>query len=254
MEDASQKREIAVVADSGALAAEAARRIVEAAKSAIAARGRFTLVLSGGSTPERTYRLLAQDIWRTQIDWSRTWLFFGDERCVPHDDARSNYKMANDSLLKPAQISADHVIAVCTELGAPSACAADYEVKLRQFFGSEIGPPPFDLILLGLGDDGHTASLFPGKVALDEQTAWVTWSTPGVLPPPVDRVTLTFPVLNAAREAMFLASGPGKATIVHEIIEGACEVQKHPSCGVQPKDGKITWLLDAAAASGLQAR
>jgi 6-phosphogluconolactonase len=252
MDDALTQCEIVVVADADALAAEAARRIVAAATAAIAARGRFTLVLSGGSTPERTYKLLAKPEWRSQIDWLRTWLFFGDERCVPYDDSRSNYHLASESLLKPAQIAADRVIAVRTDGGTPAECAADYESQLKRFFGgANVHPPQFDLILLGLGDDGHTASLFPGKPSLDESSVWVTSSPPGVLPPPVDRVTLTFPVLNSAREAMFLVSGAGKATIVREVLEGTCDVQQHPSRGVRPKDGIVTWLLDNAAASKL---
>jgi 6-phosphogluconolactonase len=252
MDDALTQREIIVVADADALAVEAARRIVGAASAAIAARGRFTLVLSGGSTPERTYKLLAKPEWRTQIDFSRTWLFFGDERWLPHNDSRSNYHLASESLLKPAQIAANRIVAVRTDIGMPAEVATDYESQLKQFFGGANNQlPQFDLILLGLGDDGHTASLFPGKPSLDENKAWVISSSPGVLPPPVDRVTLTFPVLNSARGAMFLVSGAGKATIVRDVLEGPCDVQKHPSCGVRPKDGIVTWLLDTAAASNL---
>ncbi len=246
------QREIAVIRDPDALAAEAAHQIVTAAQAAIAERGRFTLVLSGGSTPERTYKLLAQPEWKSRIDWSRTWLFFGDERCVPHHDPRSNFHLASESLLKPGQVAADRVIAVRTNLGTPAQCATDYESQLKKFFANNSNEPPqFDLILLGLGDDGHTASLFPGKPALGESKAWVTSSTPGVLPPPVDRVTLTFPVLNAARKALFLVSGSGKATIVREVLEQPCDIQKHPSCAVQPQSGLLTWLLDATAASQL---
>src|SRR5689334_7885544 len=126
MDDALTQREIVVVADADALATEAARRIVSAASAAIAARGRFTLVLSGGSTPERTYKLLANPDWRSQIDWSRTWLYFGDERCVPREDSRSNYHLASESLLKPAQITAERIIAVRTDLGTPAEVAEDY--------------------------------------------------------------------------------------------------------------------------------
>jgi 6-phosphogluconolactonase len=251
MSNNSNQREIVVVSNAEALAAKAAELIVSAAKSAIADRGRFTLVLSGGSTPERTYKLLSQPEWQAKIDWKHTRLFFGDERCVPHDDSRSNYHLANESLLKPAQIAADRVVAVRTNLATPAACAADYELQLKQFFGVSAEPPKFDLILLGLGDDGHTASLFPGKPSLNESNAWVTHTPPGVLPPPVDRVTLTFPVLNSARQAMFLVGGAGKATIVRDVLEQPCDVQKHPACGVRPKDGTITWLLDEAAASKL---
>ncbi|HTQ38995.1 MAG TPA: 6-phosphogluconolactonase [Pirellulales bacterium] len=253
MSVAAGRVEIVICSDAAALAADAADRIVAAAHTAIAQRGRFTLVLSGGSTPERTYRLLAQNPRRQQIDWTHTWLFFGDERCVPHDDPRSNYHLAAESLLKPAQIEATHVLSLPTGFGSPAQTASAYESTLRKFFNgsssrSADGVPQFDLILLGLGDDGHTASLFPGKPTLDEKQAWVTHSPPGVLPPPVDRVTFTFPVINAAQQVMFLVSGAGKASIVQEVLEGPPDVHKHPACGVQPIPGKLTWLLDEPAA------
>ena len=252
--------EIVVCRDATALAANIADRIVAAAHAAIDQRQRFTLVLSGGSTPERTFKLLAAPPRRDQIDWTRTWLFFGDDRCVPHDDPRSNYNLANQSLLIPAGIAPSHVLAVPTDSLTPEQSAAAYESMLRNFF--DIAPPAdpsanhnfpaFDLILLGLGDDGHTASLFPGKPSLNEQNAWVTWSTPGVLPPPVDRVSFSFPLINAAREAMFLVSGPAKATIVHQVLDEPPDVQKHPSSGVQPASGKLTWMLDEPAAKLLK--
>jgi 6-phosphogluconolactonase len=263
MSVAAGQIEIVVRSDAAALAADAAERIIAAAKAAIAARGRFTLVLSGGSTPERTYKLLGQDAHGKQIDWSRTWLFFGDERCVPHDDPRSNYHLANESLLKPAGIGADRVVAIPTDSRSPAQSAAEYEAILRKFLDSKEAKPPasggsggefpaFDMILLGLGDDGHTASLFPGKPTLDEQVLWVTSSPPGILPPPVDRVTFTFPLINAARQVMFLVSGAAKATIVHEVLDNSPDVHKHPSSGVQPNHGKLIWLLDEPAASSLQ--
>jgi 6-phosphogluconolactonase len=254
MTNKSPQREIVVCHDAKALAEEAAERIIAEAQSAISVRGRFTLVLSGGSTPQRTYQLLAQPERRSKIDWSKTWLFFGDERCVPFDDPRSNFRMAAEALLKPLRIAADHVLAVPVEGGSPAQCAAEYERRLRKFFGAPAGDgfPHFDSILLGLGDDGHTASLFPGKPALGETEAWVAWSPPSVLPPPVDRVTLTFPVLNAAREVMFLVAGEKKAPVVREILEDRSDDHVHPAVGVKPTDGNLTWLLDEAAAKLLR--
>ena len=256
------KMEVKVCRDAASLAAEDAQRIIAAAKAAIADRGRFTLVLSGGSTPQKMYEILAQPAQRSQIDWSRTWLFFGDERCVPHDDPRSNFHLANEALLKPAGINPDHVLPIPTEPGTPAQCAAQYELSLQRFFdftipadrsGRNSGFPQFDVILLGLGDDGHTASLFPGKPTLDEKNAWVTWSPPGVLPPPVDRVTFTLGLINSATEVMFLVAGSGKSAIVRDVLEGPADVHKHPSSGVKPEAGKLTWLLDEAAA-GLLSR
>jgi 6-phosphogluconolactonase len=255
MSVAAGRVEIAVSRDAAELAAEAAKRIAAAAEAAIAERGRFALVLSGGSTPERTYKVLAAQPADQKIDWARTWMFFGDERCVPHDDTRSNFHLANEALFKPAGIAADRVLAIRTDSRTPAQSAADYELVLRKFFDPSAttaekigGFPPFDVILLGLGDDGHTASLFPGKPTLDEREAWITWSPPGVLPPPVDRVTFTLPLINAAREIMFLVSGAAKATIVHEVLDAPMDVHLHPSSGVRPTHGKLTWLLDEPAA------
>jgi 6-phosphogluconolactonase len=241
--------EIVVCPDAAALAAAAADRIVTASREAISRSSRFTLVLSGGSTPERTYARLAQSPRREAIDWSLTWLFFGDERFVPNDDQRSNYRMAEQALLKPLAIEPSHIFAIPTGLAAPDRCAARYESMLRSYF--KLGPasdfPQFDLILLGLGDDGHTASLFPGKPSLDEKRAWITSSPPGTLPPPVDRITFTFSLINASREAMFLVSGEGKAAVLHEILDGQPDLHVRPAAGVRPR-GKLTWLVDEAAA------
>jgi 6-phosphogluconolactonase len=257
MDVAAGRVEMVVASDAAALATDAADRIVAAAAAAITARGRFTLALSGGSTPERTYRLLGQNPRRSQIDWSRTWLFFGDERCVPPEDPRSNYHLAAESLIKPADIQPDHVFAVPVGSRTPEQSAVEYQSILEKFFGgadskqprsSPTGLPAFDLNLLGLGDDGHTASLFPGKATLDEQKLWVTWSTPGVLPPPVNRVTFTFPLINAARKVMFLVAGEKKAQIVHEVLDNPPDAHQHPATGVRPNNGNLVWMLDEAAA------
>jgi 6-phosphogluconolactonase len=241
---------IVLCPDPDTLAARAAEHIREASVRAIAARGRFTLALAGGSTPEKAYRLLAQPQRAGSIDWSKTHLFFGDERFVPHDDPRSNYGMARRALLRSAPIPAQQVFPIPTDLATPQESAAAYARVLATFFGVEPGKdvPRFDLILLGMGDDGHTASLFPGKPALREQSAWVVATPPGVLPPPVDRVTLTFPVLNTAREVLFLVTGEKKAAPLRDVLEGAADVTVHPAAGVRPREGTLTWLVDEAAA------
>jgi 6-phosphogluconolactonase len=242
--------EIEILADADQLAAAAARRIVEIATAAIAARGQFTIALAGGHTPEKTYGLLTRAPLAGQIDWAKSWLFFGDERFVPLDDPRSNYSMARRALLEAAPIPRDHVFPASTDLGSPAASAAEYQRRLSGFFQlPESGPAPIlDLILLGLGDDGHTASLFPGAPALHETTAWVTSSPPGVLPPPVDRVTFTFATLNAARHVMFLVAGANKAEAVRDVLENHAPPEKRPAAGVHPEYGTLTWLLDEPAA------
>jgi 6-phosphogluconolactonase len=241
--------QVVVCPNAEVLAERAAERIVAAAAGAIAARGRFTLALAGGSTPEKAYALLTQPAQMGRIDWQKTYLFFGDDRFVPHDDPRSNYAMAQRSLLARAPIPANHILAIPTDRPSTAASAADYTRTLADFFGVAPGQavPRFDLILLGMGDDGHTASLFPGKPAIHEQSAWVVSSPPGVLPPPVERVTLTFPVLNAAREVLFLVTGEKKAAPLRDAIEGSPDVDRVPASAVRPSDGTLVWLIDEAA-------
>jgi 6-phosphogluconolactonase len=232
------------------LAAEAAERILEAAAEAIRARGVFRIALAGGSTPEKTYTLLGQPERAARIDRAKTYLFFGDERFVPPDDPRSNFGMARRTLLSRLSLPAGHVLPIPTDGKNAAEGAAAYARTLASEFtlGPAGGLPRFDLILLGLGDDGHTASLFPGAAALNEDRAWVTWSPPGTLPPPVDRVTLTFPVLNAARQVLFLVAGAKKAVPVRDVVEGRCTREQRPAAGVRPSDGTVTWMLDEAAA------
>ncbi len=242
---------IIVCKDSAELNAQAADAIVSQAQAAIDARGRFTIALAGGSTPEDTYALLAQAPRTTSIDWQRTFVFMSDERCVPFDDPRSNFGEARRNLVAKVPLPPANVLPIPTEAGTPDQIAARYAHTLAEFFGTEEGaaPPAFDLVLLGLGDDGHCASLFPGKPTLEETSKWVASSTPGTLPPPVDRVTFTFPLINAARAVMFLVGGAKKASAVQDVLEGAPPVFKRPSAGVHPTNGTLTWLLDEDAAS-----
>jgi len=236
-----------------ALAAAAVERFVAAAAAAVTERGRFVVALAGGSTPERAYSLLASPENAPRVDWARTFVYFGDERLVPHDDPRSNFAMAERSLLSRVPLPADNVFAVPVEIGPPEAVAAAYAATLAREFNLPPNSllPRFDLILLGLGDDGHTASLFPGKPTLEERDAWVVATPPGVLPPPVDRVTFTFPVINAARKVAFLVSGPGKSEVLREVLEGSPSVRDRPAVGVRPAEGELVWLLDEAAAARL---
>jgi 6-phosphogluconolactonase len=238
--------------DSDDLARQAADLFVHAVGEAVRGRGRCFVALSGGSTPEKMYAVLARPEWARRVAWGRTLLFFGDERLVPHDDPRSNYGLARRALLAPAAVPDANVFPIPTDRSADE-CAAAYAATLAKLFGATPdGPPPrFDLVLLGLGDDGHTASLFPGAPALDVTDAWVTASPPGALPPPVERVTLTYPVLNAARSVVFLVAGPNKAEALRDVLEGAASPQRRPAAGVRPAEGSVTWLVDAAATAGL---
>ena len=175
---------------------------------------------------------------------------------MPYDDPRSNYGMARRTLLEHAPIPADHLFPIPTDRPSAAESAVEYARTLASFFGMTPGQglPQFDLILLGLGDDGHTASLFPGKPTLHEQNAWTTASPPGVLPPPVERVTMTFPVLNAARVVLFLVAGEKKAVALHDVLEGNADVDHRPAAGVHPTDGTLIWLVDEAAARLLRRR
>ncbi len=184
------------------------------------------------------------------MDWSSTYVFFGDERFVAHDDPRSNYLMARRALLDTVPISSDHVFPIRTAFATPALSADDYAATLARVFAgnSADSPPRFDLLLLGLGDDGHTASLFPGSPALSVTDKWVTSSPPGVLPPPVERITLTYPVLNAARNVLFLVAGGEKAPAVRDVLDGTASRDQCPAAGVIPTNGTLTWLIDEAAA------
>jgi 6-phosphogluconolactonase len=244
---------VTICRDGDDLAARAAGLFAQAAQTAIRARGRAMLALAGGSTPKETYRALAQPARRSRIDWARTYLFFGDERLVRPDDPSSNFAMVERALLAPAAVPAGHALAVPTRLGTAAAAAAAYAALLAAAFGigEADSPPRFDLILLGLGEDGHTASLFPGAAALSVTDRWVAPSPPGALPPPVERVTLTFPVLNAARAVLFLVSGANKAEALRDVLEGRPSREQRPAAGVRPVDGTLTWLVDQAAAGRL---
>lgn len=247
---------LVICTNRSSLAAEAADFIVRCAHEAIGQRERFVIALAGGATPERAYALLAEPERRDAIAWEKTYVFFGDERFVPPRHADSNFGMADRTLLSQVAVPRSHVYPVPTEARAVAQAAADYGLELARFFGEEAGcddPPRFDLVLLGLGVDGHTASLFPRSPALEVDKAWVTWSRPGMLPPAVDRITLTYPVINAARHVAFLVAGAKKAAVLRDVLEGGAARDDCPAAGVRPTDGTVTWLVDEAAA-GLLSR
>lgn len=223
------------------LAQAAAREFASRAADAIEERGRFAVVLAGGSTPKATYQILARDF-ADRIDWGNVHVFFGDERSVPPDHEDSNYRMACEAVLDHVPVGSVHRMQ--GEL-PPDEAAEAYEQDLRNFFGTE-ELPQFDLILLGTGGDGHTASLFPETSALEVHDRWVVANP--VLKLETTRITLTFPVINAARAVCFLVAGEGKAKPVAEILEGNPDPREYPASLIQPRGGP-TWMLDEAAAS-----
>ncbi len=244
-------QDLQIFPDGDALADHAAALFAQAARDAVAARGRFTVALTGGSSPKGTYERLARPPLSDGIDWANVFVFLGDERFVPYDDERSNYGMCRSLLLDRVPLPPDQVFPIPTGTATPDEAAAEYAQTLVRVFTQPVGgpPPALDLILLGMGDDGHCASLFPGMPTLHAQDSRVVSSPPGTLPPPVDRVTVTFPVLNAARQVVFLVNGEKKAAPVRDIFEGGAGVDRHPAAGVRPTNGTLTWLLDEAAAS-----
>jgi 6-phosphogluconolactonase len=240
-------RGVFVCADPLDVARTAARRFVDWAWQAIARDGRFHVALSGGSTPREMYRFLATSEYRAQVDWPRVHLFWGDERAVPPEHPESNYGMARRELLLRVPIPPSNVHRM--EAGDPNigAAAQRYEAALRQYLPlDDRGFPRFHLVLLGMGADGHTASLFPGTKGLRETSRWV--STPMVAKLGMRRMTLTLPVLDAARRVMFLITGEDKAARLQEVLCGN-PVPPLPAQMVQPREGERVFLVDRAAAS-----
>lgn len=235
------------VADPGpALAEAAAHMIVETAREATAQRGRFLIALAGGATPRETYALLARPPLRDSMPWDRTWVFFGDERAVPPDHRESNYRMAHEALLAAVALPPARVLRIRAEAEDQDAAAAEYAAAMFEVFGTPPGElPRFDLVLLGLGIDGHTASLFPNSAALRETERWVVpvHATAAAIP---RRLTMTLPVFNAARRVTFLSAGPEKARVVRSVLVDAAPL---PAAMIRPEGGCLQWLLDRPAAA-----
>lgn len=239
--------EIVVTENTETLAQTAAQAIVDCAREAVTARGRFMLALAGGMTPRATYERLAEPPQRDRMPWDRTWVFFGDERGVPPDHPDSNFRMANQALLLKVPLPPRQIARIRGEAEDPEAAAAEYGRRLGQVFEIKRGQlPRFDLILLGMGVDGHTGSLFPGSPVLKEvfRPVAAVHATAASIP---QRFTFTLPVINAAARVMFLVSGAEKAKVLKAVL-------KEPTSGlpaalVQPIDGRLTWLLDRAAAA-----
>jgi len=219
---------------------------------AIGRQGRCTFVLSGGSTPRRLYELLAAPPQRDQIDWTRVDLFWGDERAVPPDHKDSNFRMANEALLQPLSIPATRIHRMPAERADRDRAAADYQAEIARVFDvpADGVPPAFDLVLLGLGPDGHTASLFPRTAALNETRRWVVSNHVPQLG--TDRLTMTRVILNRAACIMFLVAGADKAAALAEVLEGPADAERLPAQLIRPETGRLVWLIDGAAAARLK--
>src|SRR5215472_52486 len=239
---------IATYPDSDTLSHQAAQLVVRLAAESVVTHGRFTVALAGGSTPRKLYSLLGNEPYRSQVDWALVEVFLGDERCVPADDAESNFRMAQETLLSKVPIAEKQIHRMPADQPDRQAAAQDYVIEMQRVFGTA-GIPSFDLIQLGMGPQGHTASLFPHSAALREQERLVV---PVTTPkPPPDRLTFTPPLLNAAQHVLFLVTGSDKAQAVHQVIEGEYNPDEYPAQIVRPTHGEVIWMLDTAAASKL---
>jgi 6-phosphogluconolactonase len=238
--------ELVVLSDINQIAQEAAQRWVEIAQGAVAERGSFSVALSGGSTPRTLYELLAADPWRSQAPWESTHVFWGDERRVPATDPQSNYRMAREALLEHVSVPSEQIYRMHGE-DLLSSAVRDYENKLWRYFKPGHGEwPRFDLILLGLGPDGHTASIFPGTRAVSDLSHLVlAYQVPQLA---AERMTLTLPVINHAHHILFLVAGQEKAHVLANVLEGESRPSTYPAQAVRPVDGTLAWLVDQAAA------
>ena len=241
-----------VYPDADTLARAAAVELMHLAKESVASRGIFTLAVAGGSTPRKLYSLLGTDAELRDFPWDKTHLFFGDERHVPPSHIDSNYLMVGSTLLSSGLVPATHVHRVRAELPDANVGALDYDVEMHTFFTQEMrlgGFPRFDVILLGMGPDGHTASLFPGSKALEEKDRWVVANW--VEKFNSARITFTYPVINAAAHILLLVAGADKTDMLHEVLVVKNRAVSYPVEGVQPVDGARVWMLDHAAAERL---
>ncbi|HEX8991036.1 MAG TPA: 6-phosphogluconolactonase [Anaerolineales bacterium] len=240
--------DVRVFDDLDALSQAAAVVFVGSCAAAIPARGRSLVALSGGNTPTRLYEALARSPYAEQVDWLHLHVFWGDERCVPPDDPQSNYRQAKDAFLSRVPLPEENIHRVMGEL-QPEQAAAAYARTIKTYATPPLDWPRFDLVLLGMGDDGHTAALFPGSpVEMTGSTAAVTADYEGR---PANRVTLTSHVLNAARRVLFLISGESKSQTLAHVLSGNYQPEILPAQRIRPEDGELIWMVDRAAAGRL---
>ena len=244
-------REIRILANGTAIARRAAQEFVQAAASGVREKGSFNVVLAGGSTPKALYRLLVNDpTLRSQVPWDKMDLFFGDERHVPPDHPDSNFRMATEAMISKSPLKPEQVTRIKGEYPDAGQAALEYEKALREYFKLKDGEyPRFDLVLVGMGNEGHTLSLFPGTKALhaDGRIAVRNWV--GKLY--AERITLTAPAASNTVQVIFMVTGADKAPALKAVLEGPFEPEQLPAQLLQPKNGKLLWLVDAAAGSML---
>jgi 6-phosphogluconolactonase len=240
-----------VFEDAQSLVSAAADEFVRLARGNTAKSGQFTVALSGGSTPKRLFRTLTGEDYRSRVSWGRVHFFWGDERNVPADHPESNFGVARDLLLEPLAIPSDNVHRIRAELSDPAEAATEYEAELRRFFKlpGEGHLPRFDLVMLGMGADGHTASLFPGSAALAEEVRLVTANWVEKLKS--FRLTLTCPVFNNAARILFLVADAEKAETLRDVLERPAEPPLYPAQLIRPRAGELSWYVDRAAAAFL---
>lgn len=230
--------------DAASLSQELADWLAADMKRVIGLHHRYTLVLSGGSTPKKLYELLATEPYKSVIDWQKVHLFWGDERYVPFADERNNGRMAYDTLIKYLDIPEKQIHYMNTTM-APDASAKEYETILHQYFDDR--PATFDLVLLGMGDDGHTLSLFPGSRVIEERDAWVV--SPYVEDQQMYRITLTAPVVNKSSAVAFMVTGEKKSETLREVMKGQYRPEVYPSQVIKPENGNLHWFVDEKAAA-----
>jgi 6-phosphogluconolactonase len=243
--------DVRILSDAAAIAKRAAQEFVLCANTAVKEQGSFSVALAGGSTPKALYGLLANDsVLHTQVPWDKMQVFFGDERHVPPDHADSNFRMASEAMLSKAPLKPEQIHRIKAEYPDAENAALEYEQELRSQFKLAPGAlPRFDLVLLGMGSEGHTLSLFPGTKALHDNGRLVMRNWIGKLC--TDRITFTAPVANNAALILFAVTGADKACALKSVLEGPNEPEQLPSQLIQPKNGKLLWLVDPAAAGML---
>jgi 6-phosphogluconolactonase len=247
----TNNREVRILPDANSIAQTAAAEFLEAAQQAVSDKGSFSVALAGGSTPKALYGLLATNpLLQAKVPWSKIQFFFGDERHVPPTDEESNFRMAEEAILGKAPVDPKQVHRIKGEKRNAAQAAEEYEQDLRASFRLQAGEfPRFDLVLLGMGPEGHTASLFPGTKALKEERRLVVSNWVGKFY--TDRITFTPPVLNNAARVIFMVHGEEKAPALKAVLEGPYEPEQLPAQIIQPKQGKVLWLVDPSAASML---